>query len=1481
MMVIKVTDCQNASKTGTMWNTVAARMRSSKTELDALGESYTDLSEGFSKYRDEVMQLSGVDIMKGTGEFKNPYEIMTELAQVWDKINGEPAQARLAEIFAGTRQLSGFMSTIQNISDAMGAYEDATNSAGVATKANDLYMETTAAHVEQLKAAFQELSYDTLNGDLMKGFVDFGKGSLNVIDGIIDKVGTLGTALAAISTATFIKGLSKTSGIKSLADLGTVLTGGVGAFGPIAGITAGVAAIAGIYNAYQKYQENLRNNADNAAGSFFDMEDAIDKSISRASELRSELDSGILTDQQAYEAKKELLDIQNQLADSYPSMSEGLDLLNGSMERNLELTDQMLQGEAAKAIQQNLKAFEESEKIMSSPVDDYFASFYDTGSKYSNQIKDIAKDFSDSILLERGSDVGQFNFRINGDDPRKAYDDLVNFSDKIRKLRDSAENSGAPTTQFDEILAGAETELKILDETLSTYEERAREYQELKMSADDDLYGLPDKEDRRTALQWARDYEKAISDLNEALASGDAEKIADAFSAYENIDKTIKSLLDSTQMGDYSDVFSDLGNQLQSTLLAYNNFERALNGDITAGGTKNVNENAALHAAGEQVKELGLTATEVADMYLDASTRTTRHLTENEAKILDLVHAARRLGIEVTDTSGALTDEFLAALVRGEIATEDFAEEVEDAAFSLETFGEYQSNLKSAMEASLSATGMTEEQIASLSETYKDLEGYDPARLFENTMHGVKLNTEELKRLNEQVEQSQLTELYDKLAQQNLDLYKAKNAGEDISGIQSEIAATEQLIAQYQGMISSYNAWLAARSAGTHRDAWESLGSEYENMAKLAEEGRVGNDALNTYLDTMLGEHRSNTGNKVADVTADLEHLNATVEGTSHSLLDYFSTGDSGYQGLQWFLDDMHTLLGDDFVSLDENGGYAFDFSGEKLDILTDKIKGGREAVELLADALREYGYEVNLGEESYGEQIDNALQKVQSLQDSGELSKDIKLGVDIETAPLDQVRKQIQELRNERTEIDPEINPDGAAALDDLISACEQEYYLRLDVDTEGGLSQAISAVNEINSIISQAQASDSKVSISAVVKGSERVQSLASEIASLPPEVQIAVGVNAMNVGNAEGIVDQLSADPGSITVPINYEPGEIPTTVTNIDGTANYDLGESPTDVPDAHGIANFTLGNSPKAVPPAQGVANFRMGSVPTVLPPAVQFVMRIPIGGKAEGTMTSVGMAMADGTAFNGPWNWHAYAGGNVALPEDEIALVNELGTESIIRNGQWMLLPGGMHTEALKKGDIVLSARQTKALLTSGQALGRGHAYADGTLGSILANAYISGTGPGFKNITVNSSSSASSGSGSGSKSSGNGNNNSNDNSEDDEPEIFDWIELAIDRIERAIKQLGITAKSTFKTLTTRLEANATEIKTVTDEIELQQKAYDRYIQQANSVGLSEDLAERVRNGAIDINEYDKDTQELIDDYQKWYLINALLCSNA
>lgn len=198
---------QNAETTGTMWKTVSARIRGATTELEEMGEETDGLAEGLSKYREEIMALSGVDIMKDENTYKDMYDIFVQLAEVWDNME-DVSQSRVAEILGGTRNTSGIMSTITNIKDAIGAYSSAMDSAGTATEANNLYMDTTKAKVGELKAAFQELSSDFISSNVTKGAVDALKGILEAIDAVVNSVGSLGTILAGLGIVKIVKNVA-------------------------------------------------------------------------------------------------------------------------------------------------------------------------------------------------------------------------------------------------------------------------------------------------------------------------------------------------------------------------------------------------------------------------------------------------------------------------------------------------------------------------------------------------------------------------------------------------------------------------------------------------------------------------------------------------------------------------------------------------------------------------------------------------------------------------------------------------------------------------------------------------------------------------------------------------------------------------------------------------------------------------------------------------------------------------------------------------------------------------------------------------------------------------------------------------------------------------------------------------------------------------------------------------------------------------
>ena len=356
-----------------------------------------------------------------------------------------------------------------------------------------------------------------------------------------------------------------------------------------------------------------------------------------------------------------------------------------------------------------------------------------------------------------------------------------------------------------------------------------------------------------------------------------------------------------------------------------------------------------------------------------------------------------------------------------------------------------------------------------------------------------------------------------------------------------------------------------------------------------------------------------------------------------------------------------------------------------------------------------------------------------------------------------------------------------------------------------------------------------------------------------------------------NIDGVEQELSA--------VKNEDGTITYTVTGIQGAeipngtqvVNQEQGaQVPLTAPDAKQIVNQELGKEvPTTAPDATQRVNRIVGNdVDYTLPAATQLVNRTvveTVEQKASGTMLSP--AHADGTAYNMLNLKPAHAGGNVGLPRDEDALVNELGTESIIRDGVWSLLPGKMHIQALKKGDIILNAKQTADLLDHGKTNSHARAYADGTLGHAYANGWRLPTAVSNNTSNTNTSSTVSS-----AQSIAKSTSDAADSAKEFD-ETLDWIETKIERIERQIKNLERTAGSAYNTFEKRNSALRDQMGSITEEISIQQAGYQRYLQEANSVPLDENYKSLVRSGAIDISTItDEELSKNIKKFQEWWI---------
>ncbi len=219
------TTIQNAAKSSTGLRTIAARLRSTKTELDELGESMTE-----AEYETLVSSLTkyNVALTDQNEEFRSTYDILADIAAVWNNLSSME-QAALANAIAGVRQQSVFYSIVEQFQGASGAMDAMANSAGTLQESYAVVMDSTAAHVNQFKAAFQSLGKTLFPDSFLSNMADIGTFLLK----ILESVAKLANVVGGLNTALFVTaGIVATIKLDAIgAFLGSILTGVEALFG--------------------------------------------------------------------------------------------------------------------------------------------------------------------------------------------------------------------------------------------------------------------------------------------------------------------------------------------------------------------------------------------------------------------------------------------------------------------------------------------------------------------------------------------------------------------------------------------------------------------------------------------------------------------------------------------------------------------------------------------------------------------------------------------------------------------------------------------------------------------------------------------------------------------------------------------------------------------------------------------------------------------------------------------------------------------------------------------------------------------------------------------------------------------------------------------------------------------------------------------------------------------------------------------------
>lgn len=161
-----------------------------------------------------------------------------------------------------------------------------------------------------------------------------GKEAQTFVHGLQNGTETLGNMTKASKAAEL--------GMKGLAMAGNALAS--------IGISVAIALVTKVVTSAINSEKEISEAINNASEKLNEQTSSLDSNMQKLSELRDELDNGNLSYEDATAKRSELIDIQSSLIESYGKEAEGIDLVNGSLEDQLGLLDEIKKQNIQKAV---------------------------------------------------------------------------------------------------------------------------------------------------------------------------------------------------------------------------------------------------------------------------------------------------------------------------------------------------------------------------------------------------------------------------------------------------------------------------------------------------------------------------------------------------------------------------------------------------------------------------------------------------------------------------------------------------------------------------------------------------------------------------------------------------------------------------------------------------------------------------------------------------------------------------------------------------------------------------------------------------------------------------------------------------------------------------------------------------------------------------------------------------------------------------
>ena len=378
----------------------------------------------------------------------------------WQSLNQE-LQDALGENFATVNEIYGtastfrknyFIALLNNLDQVDESLAKMNEANGYSQAENEQYLDTYTAKVNALQAKWQDIANDE-NGLLgvRKLLVDIASGLLTATK----YVGGLRTVFIALSTVVaMVFGTKIIIGIKNFITLITSATTAVKGFNAVLGIVGTIATaislIKGINDSnntakLEKQAESIESGAENLSTLGDELEeinkkyDNLEKTIRDYRAVLADESSG---QDKVAEAEKGLLSIQKDLLESNKDYKDGLDLINGALDDQIEKTKKL--DESAR--------FEERKNLINEYLNDT-ESAYRNANKYlektsstitfkgdKKEIETLRKWLNDTAHLNTSlsaSRVGEVSLFAGA----MTKDKQITFLEELKELADKEEDA--------------------------------------------------------------------------------------------------------------------------------------------------------------------------------------------------------------------------------------------------------------------------------------------------------------------------------------------------------------------------------------------------------------------------------------------------------------------------------------------------------------------------------------------------------------------------------------------------------------------------------------------------------------------------------------------------------------------------------------------------------------------------------------------------------------------------------------------------------------------------------------------------------------------------------------------------------------------------------------------------------------------------------------------------------------------------------